>query len=132
MIMIYGPALLETTLGRGRTSNRNSARHLSPYNDSNDTYRYFMKFENYVPNSMPGVDLSLKGRRGPVKTGYFTHITKSSTDFVEACINMNIPFNSDFNTSNQSIGVNRVRFDILLLATPLNMWRSRLVSAVSG
>ena len=72
-------------------------------------YRYFRKFEKYLPDpEQPYIDQFLKGTNGPVRVGYHTYIGPPAKAFVKAAINLGIPHNSDFNTAQGSIGVNRV------------------------
>ncbi|KAF5382119.1 hypothetical protein D9615_004436 [Tricholomella constricta] len=62
--------------------------------------RYFRKLEKYVPNpEYTGVDANGKGADGPVQIGYFNSFLPQSQDFVASCTKLNIPFNSDFNTT---------------------------------
>jgi choline dehydrogenase len=71
--------------------------------------RYFRKFEKYVPNpEYPDIDVSKKGAKGPVQVGYFSSITQPSLDFINACVEIGIPFSPDFNTSSGTRGVSRV------------------------
>ncbi len=76
--------------------------------------RYFRKFENYIPDrAQPSIDASSKGTSGPVRVGYVTAMFRSSKAFVQACLNLGIPYCPDFNSSG-SIGVNRVGANTLL------------------
>lgn len=69
----------------------------------------FRKFETYVPNpDFPDVDLSLKGKEGPVRVGYFSDVSKASKDFIQACQEVGIDYSPDFNTSKGTLGVNKI------------------------
>ncbi|KAJ7578568.1 hypothetical protein C8J56DRAFT_968407 [Mycena floridula] len=71
--------------------------------------KYFRKFEDYIPDpDQPSIDKSEKGSGGPVKVGYASGISQHSKAFVQACVNAQVPFSSDFNVSSGSCGVNRV------------------------
>ncbi|KAI6042562.1 hypothetical protein EDC04DRAFT_2891936 [Pisolithus marmoratus] len=71
--------------------------------------QYFLKFENYSSSPrFPNVDVSQRGLSGPVTIGYHSNAWKGSEMFIDACVNAGIPFNPDFNTSNGTIGVNKV------------------------
>ncbi|KAI6024826.1 hypothetical protein BKA83DRAFT_4252589 [Pisolithus microcarpus] len=70
---------------------------------------YFLKFENYFPSpQFPNVNVSQHGSSGPVSIGYSPYTWKGSEMFINACVNAGIPFSPDFNTSNGTIGVNKV------------------------
>ncbi|KAI6108026.1 hypothetical protein F5141DRAFT_93952 [Pisolithus sp. B1] len=71
--------------------------------------QYFLKFENYSPNPrFPNVDVSQRGSSGPMSIGYSAYTWKGSEMFIDACVNAGIPFSSNFNTSNGTIGVNNM------------------------
>ncbi|KAI6025913.1 hypothetical protein F5J12DRAFT_811242 [Pisolithus orientalis] len=71
--------------------------------------QYFHKFENYSPHPrFSHVDASQRGSSGPVTIGYHSYNWTGTEMFVNACVNAGIPFNPDFNTSNGTIGVNKV------------------------
>ncbi|KAG9315037.1 hypothetical protein JVU11DRAFT_4149 [Chiua virens] len=70
---------------------------------------YFRKFENYTSDQrFPLVDASLRGSRGPVTVGYNSYIWRAGSLFVKASINAGVPFSPDFNTSNGTLGTNKV------------------------
>ncbi|KIK16083.1 hypothetical protein PISMIDRAFT_277013 [Pisolithus microcarpus 441] len=70
---------------------------------------YFLKFENYFPSpQFPNVNVSQHGSSGPVSIGYSPYTWKGSEMFINACVNAGIPFNPDFNTSNGTIGANKI------------------------
>ncbi|RXW23274.1 hypothetical protein EST38_g2576 [Candolleomyces aberdarensis] len=70
---------------------------------------YFKKFERYVPHpDYPDVDLSLKGKAGPMRIGYFSDVSQTSKDFIKACNGVGIPYSPDFNTSKGPLGVNKI------------------------
>lgn len=54
------------------------------------------------------MDAKVRGSSGPVRIGYFNTVSKPSTAFVEACMNVDIPFSPDFNVSTGTLGVNRI------------------------
>ncbi|TFK27798.1 alcohol oxidase [Coprinopsis marcescibilis] len=71
--------------------------------------RYFRKYEKYVPHpEFPDVDLSVKGKDGPVEIGYFSEVSEGSKLFIKACQRVGIPYSPDFNTSKGTLGVNKV------------------------
>lgn len=71
--------------------------------------RYFRKFERYQSNpAHPQVNPSLHGRDGPVKIGFYNVVSLASNAFVEACVNVGIPFTADFNTSAGTVGAGRI------------------------
>ncbi|KIK16085.1 GMC oxidoreductase [Pisolithus microcarpus 441] len=71
--------------------------------------QYFLKFENYFPNPrFPNVDVSQRGSSGPVSIGYSAYTWEGTEMFINACVNAGIPFNSNFNTSNGTLGVNKI------------------------
>ncbi|KAI6123544.1 hypothetical protein EDD16DRAFT_1701633 [Pisolithus croceorrhizus] len=71
--------------------------------------QYFLKFENYFPSlQFPDVDVSQRGSSGPMSIGYSAYTWKGSEMFINACINTGMSFNPDFNTSNGTLGVNKV------------------------
>ncbi|KAK2462676.1 hypothetical protein APHAL10511_005292 [Amanita phalloides] len=70
--------------------------------------RYFRKFERFQPHpDGPQVDPSLHGKNGPVKIGFFNTVSEFSKAFVKTCVNVGIPFTSDFNTSTGTLGAGR-------------------------
>lgn len=71
--------------------------------------KYFKKFERYMPSpEFPDVDLSTKGKDGPMRIGYFSFASKQSLDFVKACTNIGIPYSPDFNGDKGTLGVNKI------------------------
>jgi len=71
--------------------------------------RYFNKFETYTPHvDYPLVDLSARGKSGPIQVGYNSYVSKLSGAFINSCINIGIPFTPDFNGTLGTIGVGRV------------------------
>ncbi|KAI6116992.1 hypothetical protein EDD16DRAFT_1893426 [Pisolithus croceorrhizus] len=71
--------------------------------------QYFLKFEKYFPSpQFPNVDVSQRGSSGPVSIGYSAYTWKGSEMFINACVNTGMSFNPDFNTSNGTLGVNKV------------------------
>ncbi|KAI6025912.1 hypothetical protein F5J12DRAFT_925738 [Pisolithus orientalis] len=71
--------------------------------------QYFHKFENYSPHPrFPHVDVSQRGSSGPVTIGYHAYTWKGTEMFLDACVNAGISFNPDFNTSDGTIGVNKI------------------------
>ncbi|KAG2744222.1 hypothetical protein P692DRAFT_20837794 [Suillus brevipes Sb2] len=70
---------------------------------------YFRKFEKYNPDSRsPHVDPLLRGGNGPVEIGYCSQIWPGSADFVQASMNVGIPFSPDFCTTKGTRGTNEV------------------------
>ncbi|KAI6108025.1 hypothetical protein F5141DRAFT_1232534 [Pisolithus sp. B1] len=71
--------------------------------------QYFLKFEKYFPSpQFPNVDVSQRGSSGPVSIGYSAYTWKGSEMFINACVNTGMSFNPDFNTSNGTLGVNKI------------------------
>ncbi|KAJ7623439.1 hypothetical protein FB45DRAFT_925680 [Roridomyces roridus] len=71
--------------------------------------RYFNKFEKYTPDAAyPLVDTAERGSSGPVRVGYFNHVSKHSKAFLGACTAVGIPFVADFNGPKGPIGASRV------------------------
>ncbi|KAI5983393.1 hypothetical protein EDD15DRAFT_2488767 [Pisolithus albus] len=67
------------------------------------------KQHNYFPNPrFPDVDVSQRGSSGPVSIGYSAYTWEGTEMFIDACVNAGIPFNSNFNTSDGTLGVNKV------------------------
>jgi choline dehydrogenase len=87
-----------------------SAENTSKHNTNFEfLYRYFRKFEKYTPDtSYPLVDASFRGKDGPIRVGYFNHVSNASKQFIKACVSIGIPFTPDFNGSLGTIGVSRV------------------------
>ncbi|THV07247.1 choline dehydrogenase [Dendrothele bispora CBS 962.96] len=70
--------------------------------------QYFNKFETYKPDSRyPQVDTSVRGKTGPIRVGYFNTVSNSAKAFIDACIEVGIPFTPDFNGPNGTMGVSR-------------------------
>ncbi|KAK2463425.1 hypothetical protein APHAL10511_004511 [Amanita phalloides] len=70
--------------------------------------RYFRKFERFQQHpDGPQVDPSLHGNNGPIKIGFFNTISDISKAFIKTCVNVGIPFTSDFNTSVGTLGAGR-------------------------
>ena len=73
-------------------------------------FRYIRKFEKYTPNSrFPQVDPLLRGANGPVGIGYNAYTWPGSEAFIQACVNVGIPFSPDFCTTKGTKGTNKVR-----------------------
>ncbi|KAG1763659.1 hypothetical protein EV702DRAFT_1157200 [Suillus placidus] len=71
-------------------------------------FRYFRKFEKYNPDPrFPHVDPLLRGANGPVEIGYSAHIWPGCADFVQASMNVGIPFSPDFCTTKGTQGTNK-------------------------
>ncbi|KAF8632242.1 hypothetical protein AX15_001992 [Amanita polypyramis BW_CC] len=74
----------------------------------NNFNSYFRKFECYLPHTdHQQVDATLHGKDGPVVIGFNNTVTSFANAFVKACINVGIPFTSDFNASAGTIGTGR-------------------------
>jgi hypothetical protein len=72
--------------------------------------RYFRKFEKYTPNPrFIHVDPLLRGANGPIEIGYNAHTWQGSEAFVQASMNIGIPFSPDFCTTKGTKGTNKVR-----------------------
>ncbi|RPD59568.1 GMC oxidoreductase [Lentinus tigrinus ALCF2SS1-6] len=70
--------------------------------------KYIRKFEKFTPSpEYPLVDASLRGRSGPVHTGY-GYASYGTKKFIEACANAGIPAISDLNTYKGTMGVSKV------------------------
>ncbi|KAI6155225.1 hypothetical protein BKA82DRAFT_17999 [Pisolithus tinctorius] len=67
-------------------------------------------FKQYVISARPALSDIIIQRRssGPVTIGYHSYTWKGTEMFVDACVNAGTSFNPDFNTSNGTIGVNKV------------------------
>ncbi|KAG1739173.1 uncharacterized protein EDB91DRAFT_1248930 [Suillus paluster] len=69
---------------------------------------YIRKFEKYTPDPrFPNVDPLLHGADGPVEIGYSAHIWPGCSSFVQASVNVGIPFSPDFSTTKGTIGTNK-------------------------
>lgn len=74
-----------------------------------DFSKYFRKFEKYNPDPrFPHVDPLLRGANGPVEIGYCSHIWPGSAGFVQASMNVGIPFSPDFCTTKGTRGTNKI------------------------
>ncbi|KAF8150868.1 hypothetical protein B0H34DRAFT_665906 [Crassisporium funariophilum] len=74
--------------------------------------RYFTKFETFVADpEYPDVNSAVRGKTGPVRVGYHSTVSQSSKDFIKTCMKFGIPYSADFNTTNGTRGVNRVRLN---------------------
>ncbi|TFK90489.1 GMC oxidoreductase [Polyporus arcularius HHB13444] len=70
--------------------------------------KYIRKFEKFTPSSeYPLVDASLRGKSGPVHTGY-GYASYGTKQFIEACANAGIPAVPDLNTHKGTMGVSKV------------------------
>lgn len=75
----------------------------------NNFSKYIRKFEKYTPDPrFPRVDPLLRGADGPVEIGYSTHIWSGCKAFIEASINVGIPFSPDFCTTKGTKGTNKI------------------------
>lgn len=84
----------------------------------NSVVRYIRKFEKYTPNPRyKDVDPLPRGANGPVEVGYNAHMWKGSEAFIQASINVGIPFSPDFCTSKGTMGTNKVRVSSHFLLT---------------
>ncbi|OJA08249.1 hypothetical protein AZE42_02073 [Rhizopogon vesiculosus] len=73
-----------------------------------ESWSYIRKFEKYTPDPrFPDVDPLLRGSDGPVEVGYNAHIWPGCKAFVEASVNVGIPFSSDFCTAKGTKGTNK-------------------------
>ncbi|KAG1727650.1 uncharacterized protein EDB91DRAFT_1253777 [Suillus paluster] len=71
--------------------------------------KYFRKFEKYNPDPrFPHVDPLLRGADGPVEIGYSAHIWPGCKAFVQASMNIGIPFSADFCTTKGTKGTNKL------------------------
>lgn len=71
--------------------------------------RYFRKMETFIPHpDFPHVDQRVKGNTGPMRIGYFSDISQGSKLFIKSAMNLGIPYNPDFNTSQGTLGVNKI------------------------
>ncbi|KAG1804935.1 uncharacterized protein HD556DRAFT_492199 [Suillus plorans] len=74
----------------------------------NNFSKYIRKFEKYTPDPrFPHVDPLLRGANGPVEIKYSPHIWPGAQAFVEASINVGIPFSPDFCTTKGTKGTNK-------------------------
>ncbi|KAG2076498.1 alcohol oxidase [Suillus decipiens] len=74
----------------------------------NNFSKYIRKFEKYTPDPrFPRVDPLLRGADGPVEIGYSAHIWSGCKAFIEASINVGIPFSPDFCTTKGTKGTNK-------------------------
>ncbi|KAG0706730.1 hypothetical protein DFH29DRAFT_1066647 [Suillus ampliporus] len=70
---------------------------------------YIRKFEKYIPDPrFPHVDPLLRGADGPVEIGYNAHTWQGGDSFVQASINVGIPFSPDFCTTKGTKGTNKI------------------------
>ncbi|KAJ7285268.1 hypothetical protein C8J57DRAFT_1671770 [Mycena rebaudengoi] len=70
---------------------------------------YFKKFEKYKSDpAYPLVDTADHGADGPVRIGYFNHVSVTSKAFLRACAEVGIPLVPDFNVDKGPIGASRV------------------------
>lgn len=69
----------------------------------------------------PEIDVSVRGKDGPVKVGYNNYVTDASKAFIKACVSVGIPSTHDFNGPTSTLGVSRVssNFDALLVLAAL-------------
>ena len=118
--------------GAIRTSFRMSVTRTAVQFSLNPGYpeRYLRKFEHYHPNPKhPGVDVSQHGQRGPMagtyscrlhigtlvtrvrgrSVGHYGNFSDSSKRFIEACVNVGIPYTPDLNTPKGTLGISSVR-----------------------
>ncbi|KAI0787497.1 GMC oxidoreductase [Fomes fomentarius] len=71
---------------------------------------YIKKFEKFNPSrDYPNVDTSLRGKLGPMQTG-FGYESQGSHKFIEACGKLGIPHVSDLNTHKGTLGISKVTF----------------------
>ncbi|KAF8604058.1 GMC oxidoreductase [Ceratobasidium sp. AG-I] len=68
----------------------------------------FRKFETFHPHPDFPLDTSKRGNEGPVQTGFFGYFSSVCRSFVNACENIGIPRNPDFNTTQGSLGVSKI------------------------
>ncbi|KAF8516105.1 GMC oxidoreductase [Hysterangium stoloniferum] len=72
--------------------------------------KYFLKFENYTPCSkFPLVDLSFRGKDGPVQTGYFGAFSNLASKFILACQAIGIKPSNDVNNPSSTLGITKGR-----------------------
>ncbi|KAF8581790.1 GMC oxidoreductase [Ramaria rubella] len=71
--------------------------------------KYFLKFEKFTSDPRyPYVDPAMRGSGGPVRVGYFSHVSRATPKWLEACVNIGIPWNPDVNTPAGTMGVTKV------------------------
>jgi choline dehydrogenase len=70
--------------------------------------KYFIKFEKHEAHRDYPMDAASRGTSGPVTTGFNSHFMNVSSKWVDACVNLGIPKNPDFNTISGTMGVNRI------------------------
>ncbi|KAI0833647.1 GMC oxidoreductase [Trametes gibbosa] len=69
---------------------------------------YMLRFEDYCPSpEHPGVDMSPRGKSGPVQVGLFGHTSACTPRFIKACENAGIPAIADVNTAKGTLGVTK-------------------------
>ncbi|PPQ83095.1 hypothetical protein CVT25_003799 [Psilocybe cyanescens] len=69
---------------------------------------FFRKFESYQPHrDFPNVDLSARGRTGPVQVGFNNSVSIWCNKFIKACLNAGIPPTNDFNGPTGTLGAAR-------------------------
>ncbi|EKM57285.1 uncharacterized protein PHACADRAFT_254976 [Phanerochaete carnosa HHB-10118-sp] len=74
-----------------------------------ELHPYFRKFEKYNPSKQfPGVDVTLRGAEGFVRTGYHGHFAPSSKAFIKASLNAGIAHSHDVNTHKGTLGVTKI------------------------
>ncbi|KAG2146121.1 uncharacterized protein EDB93DRAFT_485376 [Suillus bovinus] len=74
----------------------------------NNFSKYIRKFEKYTPDPrFPHVDPLLRGANGPVEIRYSPYIWPGAQAFIEASINVGIPFSPDFCTTKGTKGTNK-------------------------
>ncbi|KAF8527456.1 GMC oxidoreductase [Hysterangium stoloniferum] len=78
-----------------------------------DILPYFYKLEHYIPpttdgSDFPKMDPAMRGRDGPVKVGFWGYFAKSSAKWLQACVNVGVPYTDDVNSPRGTLGVTRV------------------------
>lgn len=95
--------------------------------------------ETFVPHpDFPSVNLAAKGQIGPVRIGYFSHASEGSKFFIKSATNVGISYNTDFNTSEGTLGVNKVGASAVLSpiiltrqGRPVRMQNKRIQTATN-
>ncbi|KAG0702841.1 hypothetical protein DFH29DRAFT_982223 [Suillus ampliporus] len=73
-----------------------------------ESWSYIRKFEKYTPDPrFPHVDPLLHGANGPVEIGYTAHDWPICNSFMQASMNVGIPFSPDFCTTKGTKGTNK-------------------------
>ncbi|KAF8582803.1 GMC oxidoreductase [Ramaria rubella] len=96
---------------------------------------YFRKFEKYIPNpkagkDAPELDVTTRGTKGPMRVGFFGHLSEVSSAWIKACIKAGIAYMPDVNTPKGTLGITRVMTYIDPTGTRVNTETAYLTPTV--